>query len=137
MAAAIEGVLETAVYVDDMERAREFYEGTLCLDAMFEDERMRAYKVGRSVFLLFKRGESSHVIQTGNGSIPPHDSSGPTHMAFAIASDDLAEWEKRLDEHGIAIEGRVQWPKGGKSVYFRDPDGNLLEFATPGLWENY
>lgn len=133
----IEGVLETAVYVDDLERAREFYEGTLLFDVMFSDERMRAYKVGRSVFLLFKRGESNHVIQVGSGSIPPHDGEGPLHMAFAIAADELDDWERLLGEHGVVIEGRVKWPKGGESIYFRDPDGNLLELATPGLWENY
>lgn len=134
---AIEGVVETAVYVDDLERAREFYEGTLLLDAMFSDERMRAYKVGRSAFLLFKRGASNRNTEMKIGNIPAHDGSGPMHMAFAIAADELAPWEQRLGEQGVAIEGRVKWPKGGESIYFRDPDGNLLELATPGLWENY
>lgn len=134
---AIEGVLETAVYVDDMERAKEFYEGTLMLAVMFHDERMRAYKVGRSAFLVFRRGASDKNTVMKIGNIPAHDGNGPLHMAFAIAADELDAWENLLDEHGVAIEGRVQWPKGGTSIYFRDPDGNLLEFATPGLWENY
>ena len=133
----IEGVVETALYVDDLERAREFYEGTLCLDVMFKDERVRAYKVGRSVLLLFRRGASNHNTEMKIGNIPAHDGSGPLHMAFAIAADELEPWEKLLGEHGIEIEGRVKWPKGGTSIYFRDPDGNLLELATPGLWENY
>lgn len=134
---SIEGVVETAVYVDDLERAREFYEGTMMLNAMFTDERMRAYKVGRSVFLLFKRGASNRNTEMKIGNIPPHDGVGSLHMAFAISADELEAWEKLLDEHGVAIEGRVKWPKGGESIYFRDPDGNLLELATPGLWENY
>jgi catechol 2,3-dioxygenase-like lactoylglutathione lyase family enzyme len=134
---AIEGVLETAVYVDDLERAREFYEGTLMLDVMFQDERLRAYKVGRTVFLVFKRGASNQLTKLKTGHIPPHDGSGPMHMAFAIAADELQEWEKMLGESGVVVEGRVEWPRGGTSIYFRDPDGNLLEFATPGLWENY
>lgn len=134
---AIRGVVETAVYVDDMERAREFYEGTLALDLMFRDERMRAYSVGRSVFLVFRRGASDKNTKMKIGNIPGHDGSGPLHMAFAVAADELLAWEELLYEHGIAIEGRVKWPKGGESIYFRDPDGNLLELATPGLWENY
>lgn len=134
---SIEGVVETAVYVDDLERAREFYEGTMMLNAMFSDERMRAYKVGRSVFLLFKRGASNRNTEMKIGNIPPHDGIGSLHMAFAISADELEAWERLLDEHGVAIEGRVKWPKGGESIYFRDPDGNLLELATPGLWENY
>jgi catechol 2,3-dioxygenase-like lactoylglutathione lyase family enzyme len=98
---------------------------------------MRAYRVGRSVLLLFRRGGSNHNTQMKIGNIPAHDGSGPMHMAFAIAASELASWEKLLGEHGIEIEGRVKWPKGGESIYFRDPDRNLLELATPGLWENY
>jgi catechol-2,3-dioxygenase len=71
------------------------------------------------------------------GTIPPHDAQGQIHYAFAISEDELAPWEQRLQQHGIAVEGRVDWPRGSRSVYFRDPDGNLLEFATPRLWPNY
>jgi hypothetical protein len=31
----------------------------------------------------------------------------------------------------------VVWPEGSTSIYFRDPDGHLLELVTPGLWPNY
>jgi catechol 2,3-dioxygenase-like lactoylglutathione lyase family enzyme len=71
------------------------------------------------------------------GTIPPHDGRGPLHVAFAIAAEELPVWEARLLRHEIAIEGRTEWPRGGYSIYFRDPDGHLLEFATPGLWEIY
>jgi catechol 2,3-dioxygenase-like lactoylglutathione lyase family enzyme len=59
------------------------------------------------------------------------------HVAFAISADELQEWETRLREHAIAIEGRTRWSRGGTSLYFRDPDGHLVELATPGLWEIY
>ena len=39
--------------------------------------------------------------------------------------------------NNIAIEGRTTWKRGGESIYFRDPDGHLLELATPGLWAIY
>ena len=58
-------------------------------------------------------------------------------MAFAVSTEELAEWETRLHRLDVAIEGRTIWPRGGRSVYFRDPDGHLLELATPGLWEIY
>ena len=38
---------------------------------------------------------------------------------------------------GIEVESRVNWARGGTSLYFRDPDGNSLEVATPGLWPNH
>ena len=36
--------------------------------------------------------------------------------------------------HGVSIEKEVEWPKGGKSLYFRDPTGNSVELVTPGVW---
>jgi len=59
------------------------------------------------------------------------------HFAFAVDAADLPQWEERLRGAGIDIESRVRWARGGESVYFRDPDGHLVELATPGLWANY
>lgn len=71
------------------------------------------------------------------GTLPPHDGAGPLHMAFAITADELAAWDAHLRAHGIEIEGRMVWERGGASLYFRDPDGHMLEVATPGLWRIY
>jgi catechol 2,3-dioxygenase-like lactoylglutathione lyase family enzyme len=98
---------------------------------------MCAYAAGREVLLLFKRGSSVDPVIMKTGTIPGHDGAGRLHMAFAVSAGELEAWEKHLAAHRIAIEGRVAWPRGGKSTYFRDPEGNLLELATPGLWANY
>jgi catechol 2,3-dioxygenase-like lactoylglutathione lyase family enzyme len=135
---SLDGVLETALYVDDLPRARRFYEDVLALKGLFADDRLCAYEVGaRSVLLIFRRGASLTTAHLPGGTIPPHDGSGPLHVAFAIQADALAEWEDRLRRHGVDIEGRTAWRRGGHSVYFRDPDGHLLELATPGLWAMY
>jgi len=134
----LDGVLETALYVDDMARARAFNEGVMGLSALVADERFAAYDAGRqTVLLLFKRGGTLETLHMPGGTIPPHDGHGPLHFAFAIAPDQLAGWEARFAQHGIAIEGRVDWQRGGHSLYVRDPDGHLLELATPGLWATY
>src|SRR3954453_7645945 len=134
----LNGVLETALYVDDMARARRFYEDVLNLSAIYEDSRLCAYAAGaRSVLLLFRRDASTETVTLPGGTIPPHDGHGPLHVAFAIAAADLGTWEERLASHGIEIEGRTRWSRGSESLYFRDPDGHLLEFATPGLWATY
>jgi catechol 2,3-dioxygenase-like lactoylglutathione lyase family enzyme len=131
-------VLETALYVDDLGRAARFYEAVLGLEALTSDARFRAYGVGGvSVLLIFKRGATLETVHMPGGTIPPHDGHGPLHIAFAIPAEALAPWEQRLGEHGVAIEGRTEWSRGGHSIYFRDPDGHLLELATPGLWATY
>jgi catechol-2,3-dioxygenase len=132
------GVIETALYVDDLAGAARFYEDVLGLPALTSDKRFRAYDVGgHSVLLLFQRGATLETVRLPGGTIPPHDGHGPLHVAFAVPAEDLAAWTRRLDERGIAIEGRTIWPRGGESLYLRDPDGHLLEFATPGLWAIY
>lgn len=134
----LDGVLETALYVDDLDRARRFYEDVLGLAPIYDDARLRAYAVGnRNVLLLFQRGASRQTVHMPGGTIPPHDGNGPLHVAFAIGADALPQWEERLRAHDVAIEGRTTWRRGGKSIYFRDPDGHLLELATPGLWSIY
>jgi catechol 2,3-dioxygenase-like lactoylglutathione lyase family enzyme len=131
-------VLETVLYVADLDRADRFYRDVLGLPCIHEEFRMRAFDVGgNGVLLLFPTGGSLKPIETPGGSIPPHDGSGPMHVAFSIPLEELATWQTHLTDAGVTLEGRTQWPRGGVSVYFRDPDGHLLEIATPGLWTGY
>jgi catechol-2,3-dioxygenase len=83
------------------------------------------------VLLLFRKQASLGLGETA------HDGDGQLHLAFAIPVTDLAAWEARLAEHGVAIVERKTWELGGCSLYFRDLDGHLLELATPGVWANY
>jgi len=132
------GVLETVLYVDDFAPACAFYEQVLGLNSIYRDARLCAYDVGsRGVLLLFRRGHSLQTVHLPGGTIPPHDGHGPVHIAFAIAADERAAWEAKLTAARVAIEGRTNWPRGGSSIYFRDPDGHLVELATPGLWPGY
>jgi len=124
-------VLETALYVDRLDRALAFYSTVLDLSLLYRNERLCAMDAGtQTVLLLFKRGASLEMST-------PHDGAGPLHMAFAIPAADLAAWEDRLAAHNVPVEERTQWPRGGVSLYFRDPDGHLLELATPGIWDTY
>ena len=134
----LRGILETAVYVEDLERSRAFYAALFGLPVMVGDDRFCAFDVaGRDVLLLFRKGGTPAPVATPGGVIPAHDGDGRLHLAFAVDREDLDGWEARLRERDIEIESRVEWPAGGTSLYFRDPDGHLLELATPGLWGNY
>ena len=135
---SLTGIIETAIYVDDLDRASRFYEDLFHLDRLHADDRLRAYSVARkSVLLIFKRGASTNGVALPFGRLGSHDGSGPLHLAFSIAAEDLPAWEDLLATERIAIETRIHWPRGGVSVYFRDPDNHLVELATPGLWSIY
>lgn len=134
----ITGVVETGLYVDDLPRARSFYEKVLGLKPMIADDRFRAYNAGPgSVLLLFLRGATLEPVVMREGTIPPHDGNGPLHYALGIPKGSVEQWAAHLGAHHVAIESRVDWKGGGVSLYLRDPDGNLVELATPGLWPNY
>lgn len=127
----IEGVVETGIYVDDLSQTEAFYRDVLGLAVIGKEP-------GRHVF--FRVGQRNVLLAfipsaTLKGDIlPGHGAMGPGHFALGIAVDDLDSWRQRLITHGIVIEKEVQWPRGGKSLYFRDPAGNSVELITPGCW---
>jgi catechol 2,3-dioxygenase-like lactoylglutathione lyase family enzyme len=134
----ITGILESSIYVDDVPRATSFYRRVFGFEQMEGDDRFCALSVsGRQVFLIFKKGGTLKPVPMPGGVIPPHDGSGQLHFAFSIPAADLPAWEDRLAENGVPIETRVAWPRGGHSIYFRDPDGHLVELITPGCWAIY
>jgi catechol 2,3-dioxygenase-like lactoylglutathione lyase family enzyme len=140
----LERIIESALYVDDVERARAFYGDVLELKTIMETEPLTAYDVGgQSVLLIFKRDSTTKTMVlpggegNSSGEIPPHNGAGPLHLCFAINADQLPQWEQTLAKHNVVIEGRTHWVRGGQSIYFRDPDGHLLELMTPGNWTIY
>jgi len=132
------GVMETSLYVDDLDRAVEFYLRVFGFEQFWHDGRMCALGVpGSQVLLLFRRGSTIEPAPVPGGLIPPHHGEGPLHLCFAIPFGELTAWEEHLRRLEIAVESRIRWARGGTSLYFRDPDGNSLEVATPGLWPNH
>ena len=138
MTPEVRGVLETSLYVSDLERSRAFYTRLFSFPVLLQDDRFCALGVyGRQVLLLFRRDVSVNPVITPGGTIPPHGGEGQLHLAFAIGRDEFDAWERRLQSEETPVESRVGWNRGGKSIYFRDPDGHLLELATPGVWAIY
>jgi catechol 2,3-dioxygenase-like lactoylglutathione lyase family enzyme len=128
----LDGLLETALYVDDVDRSARFYRDLFGFEPVYSGPRLTALAVRKhQVLLLFKKGASSALAKI------PHDGSGELHLAFAIAARSLEAWEERLRQHRIEVVEKTAWERGGTSLYFRDPDGHLVELATPGIWTNY
>src|SRR5438270_13280468 len=110
----INGVVETAIHVEDVTRSVEFYERLFGFQKLAGDDRFCSFAVpGNAVFLLFKKGGTLDPVRIPGGLIPPHDGSGHMHFAFKISADALADCERELAANAIAIESRVDWPRGG------------------------
>ena len=134
----INGIVETALHVVDVTRSAEFYQRLFGLERIAGDDRFCAFAIpGNAVLLLFKKGGAYESVPTPGGMIPPHDGSGRMHFAFKISADSVKACERELAAQNIPIESTVHWPRGGMSLYFRDPDEHLVELITPGCWENY
>jgi catechol 2,3-dioxygenase-like lactoylglutathione lyase family enzyme len=127
-----DGILESSLYVSDLARSVRFYQEMFGFSVISDfGERGCAMHAGPSqVLLLFKKGASRDITS-------PHDGDGELHLAFAIPSAELANWESWLREKAIPVEEKRTWEMGGWSLYFRDPDRHLLELATPGVWSIY
>jgi catechol 2,3-dioxygenase-like lactoylglutathione lyase family enzyme len=86
-------VLETSLYVADLDRAVAFYENVLGLrqitDGYFEGGRGAALQVGSgsSVLLLFR----ADITQLG-GILPAHGTTGAGHVAFRIEPRECDSW---------------------------------------------
>lgn len=133
---AISRVLETALYAEDLAAADYFYGTVLGLERIaFVEGRHVFFRCGPGVVLIFDRRNTANVPTTVNGArVPLHGASGAGHMALAISDADLSAWRAHLEGNGIAIESDVTWPRGGRSLYVRDPAGNSVELASPLLW---
>jgi catechol 2,3-dioxygenase-like lactoylglutathione lyase family enzyme len=122
---------EAALYASDLGAAKRFYHDVLGLEIVSSMEgRGISFRCGATVLLLF---DPARTRIPGAG-VPTHGATGEGHIAFVVVDSELDSWRARLTERGVAVEAEVDWPQGGRSLYFRDPAGNLVELAPPNLW---
>lgn len=134
----ISGILETGICVDDLKASSAFYKDVLGLETVLELDRLHAFGVAPGeVLLLFDRQLAQSDSKMPTGVVPGHRTDGQAHFAFRITLENYDPWKKTLAERGVTVTSEVTWPAGGKSFYFNDNEGNILEMATPGLWANY
>jgi catechol 2,3-dioxygenase-like lactoylglutathione lyase family enzyme len=131
----IEGILETALYAEDLDAAETFYGGTLGLERIVRaGDRHVFFRCGQGVLLIFNPTETVKAPPEDGPQVPPHGAAGAGHACFRVARNHLDDVAILLESAGTPIESNVIWPNGARSLYFRDPAGNSLECAEPGLW---
>jgi catechol 2,3-dioxygenase-like lactoylglutathione lyase family enzyme len=129
-------ILESALYVDDLDKAEEFYGEVLGLKRIAKvDGRHVFFRCGDGVLLLFN-ADATEIPPPADARlpIPPHGTRGPGHLCFRASGEEIEAWRRGLEKKGVAIEADFEWPNGGRSIYFRDPGGNSLEFAEAKIW---
>lgn len=132
----IGGVLESALYCPDLAAAACFYRNVVGLELTgTQPGRHVFFRCGEAMVLLFNPESTSHVAtRVGGAAIPLHGARGPGHLAFRVPEGSIDRWRDHLTARGVPIEAEVEWPNGGRSLYFRDPAGNSLELATAATW---
>lgn len=121
-------VLETCIYADDIEAARDFYEGIMGLECfVYKPPRQAFFHAEDAVFLVFNPKETRQ-----DEDLPPHGADGSCHVCFRVEPDKLGDWRRRFEEADLEIH-EATWPHG-ESLYVYDPAGNLVEVAPGAIW---
>lgn len=129
-------ILESALYVTDLDAAERFYGETLGLTVIAKaEDRHVFFRCGDGVLLLFNAETTRNPPpREARLPVPPHGTTGEGHLCFSATAEEIDRWKACLEDKGIAVEADFEWPKGGRSIYFRDPSGNSIEFAEPRIW---
>lgn len=134
------GTLETALYADDLDAAEEFWTKVMGFEKIVAVSGrhvfFRVATIPQPQVLLIFRADATQIPPDPDAKlpVPPHGALGPGHFCLAVEADNLDRWRVHLVTHHIEIEADFQWPGGARSIYFRDPAGNSIELAEPGLW---
>ena len=124
------GVLETALYYPHSAREAvlAFYGETLGLQCVAAWDDGTAFRLGAGVLLVFDRD----LLAEREGPVAEHGAGGPGHVCFTATDYEAAHSE--LAGAGVEITHDQEWPQRGRSFYFKDPAGNLLEVADRDIW---
>jgi catechol-2,3-dioxygenase len=130
----IRKIVETCIYSSDLKNMKDFYVSTLGLRLVEESERSVFLKAGKSMLLIF----NPELTKTeGDNMFPIHGAITPpamVHFSLEIEKKDYKCYKRVLIQNNIRIEKEIKLDNESKSLYFRDPAGNLVEVITKGEW---
>ena len=129
------GILETVLYAADLRAAEDFYVRILGFQLHSKvPGRHIFFRCGEQMLLIFNPAETEKGPPPKAFPVPPHGAAGEGHVCFRAGAAEIDAWRAHLERAGVPIESDFVWPSGGRSIYFRDPAGNSLEFAEPKIW---
>jgi catechol-2,3-dioxygenase len=130
----ISKIIETCIYSSNLDEMKHFYMDHLGLEFVSEEKGRSVFlKAGKSMLLLFN---PLNTLNKTNKIFPIHGAFTPPsiiHFALEIDKEDYGKWKEILEDNQIHIEKEIELPNS-RSIYFRDPAGNLVEFITNNAW---
>jgi len=113
------------VAVKNLETAKRFYEGTLGLPKVMENDEVLAFKTGGSTLFVYR----SQYAGTNKST------------AVTFVAEEVDDLVKRLKGRGVTFEhydlpkmtrhGDIHVAGSMKTAWFKDPDGNIFSLVTP------
>ncbi|MAZ21436.1 VOC family protein [Roseovarius sp.] len=128
-------VLETALYVDDLDAAARFYGDIVGLREHQRAPGRHLFMRAETAMLMLFVAEATEEPSEGKFPVPPHGARGPGHVCFRISPGETEAWARHLAAHDVTVEADFHWPNGVRSLYVRDPAQNSVEFAEAKLWD--
>ena len=115
------GVRHLALRVGDLKRSLDFYTRIMNMRIEWQPDADNAY--------LTSGSDNLALHQTSPPAGPAVPAGALDHFGFLVATpDEVDGWARDLEARGVEL---VQQPKthrdGARSIYFRDPDGNLIQ----------
>jgi catechol 2,3-dioxygenase-like lactoylglutathione lyase family enzyme len=126
MSLSIESCNHVTVQTKQLARSIQFYQDVL-----------GAQQISRPAFSfagawLYVAGIQIHLIEVEalSGTPGPEIDTLSRHVAFAVP--DVDEAERRLQQLGVVYKRKLIADRGIHQLFFRDPDGNMMEAGKYG-----
>ena len=110
---------------EDLARAKQFYRDVMKFRLERETPRWASFHVGSGLLCLRPRTLEG-TFQDGPGA---PSGSASVQLAFRVAPPEIDEIQAELTAAGVDLMGQPRdipaW--GHRAIFFRDPDGNVIE----------
>jgi catechol 2,3-dioxygenase-like lactoylglutathione lyase family enzyme len=115
------------LFVDDVQRAKNFYHDVFDLSTVYEDEHSAVVNFDNLMINLLVSSQAPDLI--GPATVATPDSG--SRFQFTIRVDDVDEACAELKTRGVTLlNGPFDRPWGIRTASFTDPDGHIWEIAN-------
>jgi catechol-2,3-dioxygenase len=129
----IRGLGEVSIRVKDLDVMHEFYEEAVGLDVLRREDSFVFFKIaegygGHSQNLALFDATNRTFLETKSPELSPEQTT-LHHIALNISLEDYESEKRRLEGLGLQVQATEHAWLQVRSLYFADPEGNLLEFV--------